>query len=143
MALASVVRSCFQLLYRSLLRFSEWCSRACAGEPCVVSDVGVCWHMQAHSECEVAWFRASLAKRGVQPCSALTYIMHAHAHVHAHVCTCTCACEFRVYSSKTTANRLSMCVAFVKGAIFLPSAVKWGNRFHAARWSVGSVVLTH
>ena len=31
--------------------FAQWCSRACAGESCIVTSVF--WRMQAHSECEV------------------------------------------------------------------------------------------
>ena len=44
--------------------FAQWCSRACAGESCIVTSVF--WRMQAHSECEVVRLRASPAKRGVQ-----------------------------------------------------------------------------
>ena len=44
--------------------FAQWCSRACAGESCIVTLVF--WRMQAHSECEVVRLRASPAKRGVQ-----------------------------------------------------------------------------
>ena len=55
--------------------FAQWCSRACAGEACVVTSVF--WRMQARSECEVVRLRASPAKRGVQPwlrCTRVTFV---------------------------------------------------------------------
>ena len=59
---------------RIFAMFAQWCSRACAGESCVVTLV---FGMHAHSECEVMRLRASPAKRGVQPwlrCTRVTFV---------------------------------------------------------------------
>jgi hypothetical protein len=59
---------------RIFAMFAQWCSRACAGESCVVTLV---FGMHAHSECEVVRLRASPAKRGVQPwlrCTRVTFV---------------------------------------------------------------------
>ena len=45
---ACVVRSSSTVALRIFALFAEWCSRACAGESCVVTSVF--WRMQAHSE---------------------------------------------------------------------------------------------